>query len=346
MSAIAVNGRFLHKARICGVERYGREVVARLPEYVPLNVRQPAHGALAYHHLWEQAILPSHLDKGTLLFNPCNLAPLCHPANVITLHDAIPLAYPQFYRPAFRLYYRALIPTLARRAVHVITVSEYSRRQITRFTGISEKKITVIPNGVSHRFHPALRSPGSELFARYRIVRPYILYTGSLEPRKNVVALLKAFAFAREHLGLEGYELLVAGSGHPIFAPAGLGASPWLDVRFLGYVDDADLPSLYANAELFVYPSLCEGFGLPPLEAMAAGVVALVSQGSALEEMTIEPELRFAAHDYRGLAEKICYILERPSLRLAYSRKGLERARQFSWQRTAERTAQVLAAYG
>ncbi|AGY58096.1 glycosyltransferase family 4 protein [Gloeobacter kilaueensis] len=339
---IAVNGRFLLRKRITGVERYAHELLARLPEYGPLRVERPRSAQSAYQHLWEQAILPARLARDTVLFNPCNLAPLAHPANVITLHDVVPLVYPQFYRPAFQLYYRTLIPLLARRALHILTVSEFSRRQILAGTGVDEKKVTVVPNGVSERFVPSLRSASSAIRTRYGIGAPYLLYVGSLEPRKNVATLLKAFSYAQRHLGLRGYELLIAGDRHRNFADVDVAPDQTAGIRLLGYVADADLPALYANADLFVYPSLCEGFGLPVLEAMACGVVALAAAGSSLIEVVGDAELCFDALDHRALAEKICFYLARPGLRQDCIARGLQRVEQFRWSRSAMLTARVL----
>ncbi len=295
---------------------------------------------MLYGHFWEQIVLPSRLAAGDILYNPCNLAPLGYANNVLVLHDVIAMSHPQFYSRLFRQYYTTLIPKLVRRSRHVVTVSEFSKQQIIRYTGVDEDKVSAIYNGVSQVFSPTLRAQETTVRDKYDLKLPYVLYAGSLEPRKNVETLLKAFAYAQSTLGLEGYALVVAGNAHPNFAPANLPALP--GVKFLGYVPDPDLPALYANAELFIYPSLCEGFGLPALEAMASGVVTLVSAETAMTEVVQSEDLHFPALDHRTLAEKMYYFLNHPLSCEAYRQIGLVCARQFTWDKTAQNTVKIL----
>ncbi|MBC7880429.1 MAG: glycosyltransferase family 4 protein [Anaerolineae bacterium] len=334
---IAVNGRYLLKTRISGVERYAQEVIKRIGETLPLTLLTPKKRSTAYEHFWEQCLLPLSLKDRPLLFNPCNLAPVLYSRNVVVLHDIIPLVYPEFYSFGFRSYYGFLLPLIAQRAIHIVTVSKFSKQEIIRCLGICEKKISVVYSGVSQRFHPNQVLP-----PKYNFDRPYILYTGSLEPRKDVGTLVRAFDFARKNGHLQDHCLIVAGNPHKNFSQLDFSPESTNDIFFLGYVDDHDLPALYANAELFVYPSLYEGFGLPVLEAMASGTVPLVSDSSSLVEIVRRKDLRFPPGNYKMLAQRICDLIADPLAYQQLRQECLQFSSQFSWSETARNTAKIL----
>jgi glycosyltransferase involved in cell wall biosynthesis len=339
---IAVNARYLLKTRISGVERYAREVVDRLAERIDICLYKPEYSSTAYQLFWEQVLLPAFLREKPVLFNPCNLAPVSYRRNVVVLHDVFPLMFPRFYSAGFRRYYGTLVPLLARQALHILTVSAFSKEQLVRYLNVPAERISVVYNGVSKRFSSLERSGADRLRRRYGLARPYILYTGSLEPRKDVGTLIRAFGWARRHCGLRDHCLVIAGNRHPNFAPAEghFAADP--EVHFLGYVDERDLPALYACAELFVYPSLCEGFGLPVLEAMASGTVALATDGSSLREILPVADLLFAPGDHKLLAEKMCNLIVNSRLREHYRGLCLEWAGRFTWEKTVRDTVRIL----
>jgi len=330
------------KKRISGVERYAHEVVDRIAAPLSASLYKPERSELFYQHFWEQIVLPVKLKGRPLLFNPCNLAPVGYRRNVVVIHDVIPFLYPQFYSSIFSRYYKGVLPLLGRHAVHILTVSEFSRRQIVKYLGVNEKKVSVVYNGVSERFSPGARALEQSVRSRYNLDRPYLLYIGSLEPRKDVKTLLNAFAFAQRELKLTGHALVIVGNGHPNFSAPDYSRDNSRDVKFLGYVDDQDLPALYAAAELFVYPSLCEGFGLPVLEAMACGTPALAASGSSLEEIVRQKDLLFPPGNHKILAEKIVALLADCRLRKSLSQKCLEEALLFSWAETARNTVKIL----
>jgi glycosyltransferase involved in cell wall biosynthesis len=335
---IAVNGRYLLKKRISGVERYAHEVINRIGDVLSLELLKPEKRSTSYEHFWEQCLLPLSLKERPLLFNPCNLAPAFYSRNIVVLHDVIPLVYPKFYSFGFRSYYRLLLPMIARKAVHILTVSKFSKQEIIRFLGIPEKKISVVYSGVNERFHP-----NQPLSPKYRFDRPYILYTGSLEPRKDVGTLVRAFMLAQQNGQLKDHCLVIAGNPHPNFSQLDFSLESTKDIRFLGYVDDEDLPGLYANAKLFVYPALYEGFGLPVLEAMASGTIPLVCDSSSLVEIVRTKDLRFAPGDYKMLAQKICDLIADRSAHQQLRQDCLQFARQFPWSETARNTVKILA---
>lgn len=334
---IAVNGRYLLKTRISGVERYAQEVIKGMADALPLTLLTPEKRSTAYEHFWEQCLLPLSLKDRPLLFNPCNLAPAFYHRNIVVLHDIIPLVYPEFYSFGFRSYYGFLLPLIARKAVHLLTDSEFSKREIIRLLGIPEKKISVVYLGVNERFHPNQALP-----QKYNFDRPYILYTGSLEPRKDVGTLVRAFMHAQQEGKLKDHCLVIAGNPHPNFSQLDFSLESTKDIVFLGYVDDQDLPALYANAELFVYPSLYEGFGLPVLEAMASGTVPLVSESSSLVEIVRRKDLRFPPGNYKMLAQRICDLIADPPAYQQLRQECLQFASQFPWSETARNTAKIL----
>lgn len=299
---ISVNARFLTQ-RTTGVQRYAREITIRLPlvegvrSVTPLAPRmtkhdfpmEPTMGGRLSGHLWEQTELPRMLpDTSDLLWSPCNVGPVAVRSHVVTIHDLFSITRPQWVSRAFRTWYSILLPVLARRASRVITVSEWSKSEIISHLGISDGKVHVIPEGVDARFSP----PSSEELMRIKkkldLPDEYILTLGSLEPRKNLERVVRGWANSS------------VGRGLPLLIAGGLGSkrvfgqqdeASVLDapgVRRLGYVSDEDLPMVIGGATLLVYAALEEGFGLPPIEALACGTEVLTSNTSAMAEYCSE----------------------------------------------------------
>jgi glycosyltransferase involved in cell wall biosynthesis len=256
---IAIDARAAARPELGGVERWARELVARLPALRPegyVVLRPPPAFTHAAGHAWEQVVLPVRAARMRALLCPANLAPLAYPRSVVVVHDAAALRHPGWYSRAYVAWQRLMLPAIARRAWRLITVSEFSRGELTELLGVDPERVTVIPGGVGERFTPAAEPAPS-------LPRPYVLCVASHTARKNLAALVPA---ARA-LASEGIDVVVAGGHRPQFArEQGLEA-----LRLLGHVDDALLPGLYAGAAAFALPSSYEGFGLPVLEAMAAG---------------------------------------------------------------------------
>lgn len=318
---IVVNGRFLGR-RVTGVERYGREVLRCLGGGWRLESTR-LQGWKG--HAWEQFVLPAKLDANSSLWSPANTGPLGVRQQALTIHDLSPLEHPEWFRKGFATWYRLFLPWLARRVRRILVPSEYVKQKVIKHLGARE--VTVIPNGVDHSiFHPT---------ARQRIEMPgrYVLFVGTLEPRKNLNVLLDTW----EGLSADfkGTWLVIAGASGKVFRSVKV-SSDIERVCFPGYVDDEALAGLYANASVFVLPSREEGFGLPALEAMACGAPVIVSDGGALPEVVGEAGVVFSLSEPTGLSDALRNCLSDADLRLRLREQGLERAMKFPWQTTAE----------
>ena len=331
---VAIDARAATRREIGGVERVARQMADRLPAVDPAryDVRRPPEG-LAHRagHVWEQAVLPLAARGAALIYCPANLAPLASRRNVVVIHDVAALRHPGWYRPLYRAYQRRLLPRLARRARALITVSDFSRREVSDTLRIPAERIEVVPVGVDERFapgadpEPARRAHGLE--------RPYVLTVGTRIARKNLAALARTESLLAD----AGIELVHAGSGRAYMRPEGA-----LPGRELGYVDDAELPGLYAGALALAMPSLYEGFGLPCLEAMASGTPVVASDRGALPE-TCGGAALIADPDHEArFAGAVVTAATDEATRADLVAAGLERAARFTWERAARKTDAII----
>jgi glycosyltransferase involved in cell wall biosynthesis len=316
---ILLNARAAARPELGGVERWARELAARLPKVGPYEVIRPPT-ALSHRagHAWEQAALPLKARKAERLLNPANLAPIAFPRNVVVIHDAAALRDPTWYSPAYAALQRRLLPLIAKRARLVVTVSEFSRRELTALLGVDAR---VVPGGVDERFRPDADPEPAR--AALNLSRPYVLTVASQTARKNISSLT---ATARR-LETQGIELVAAGGGRPQFRAE---AEQVVGVRAVGRVPDQHLPGLYAGAAAFVLPSLYEGFGLTCLEAMACAVPVVAARAGALPEICGDAARYADPRDEAGLADAVEAALGDASARAA----GPQRASQFTWDRT------------
>jgi glycosyltransferase involved in cell wall biosynthesis len=297
-------------------------------------LRPPRRLAYRAGHAWEQAALPLLARGAELIFSPANLAPLAAGRrNVVLIHDVAALRRPEAYGRFYAGYQRHLLPVLARRACRLVTVSEFSRGEICALLGVPRDRIEVVPNGVDPRFSPeADQAPAAQ---RFGLDRPYVLAVGTSSARKNLGALREA----ARRLAEVGIDLVAAGSQRGYLR----GAPPPVGVRRLGYVDDDLLPGLYAGARALAMPSLHEGFGLPCLEAMAAGVPVVAARRGALPETCGDAAL-LVEPDPGLLAATLVSAVTDEAVREKLRKAGLERARRFSWDAAAARADSVLEA--
>jgi len=326
---IVVNGRFLTR-RVTGVERYGREILRCIGTRCRVErPRRNWNGAAG--HAWEQFVLPARIQPQSVLWSPANTGPLAVRSQILTIHDLSPLEHPEWFRRSFAWWYRLFWPMLVRRVKKILVPSETVKRKVVARFGM--ENVIVAPEGVDTSiFHPQARGNTQELPERY------ILFLGSLTPRKNLAGLLRAWeSICRE---FPNTWLVVAGAAGTVFCVEIL---PRVErVHYLGYVPEADLPALYAGAAAFVLPSFDEGFGLPALEAMACGAPVIVSDGGALPEVAGDAALLFPLAEPDSLAQVLRACLRDEGLRASLREKGLARVKHFSWQRTANLIWDVL----
>jgi glycosyltransferase involved in cell wall biosynthesis len=240
---------------------------------------------------------------------------------------------------------RAVQPHAIQRAEAIIAISDFTRREIVEVLGLPAERVDVIPLGVSGRFFaPPSAEELADLRRRLGLEREFILHVGVLSPRKNLVRLMHAYRRLRAD-GLIAHQLILAGSrgwrDEEIVREAGAIDPSGQDIRLIGQVADGDLPALYHLAELFVFPSLYEGFGIPPLEAMARGTPVVSSNAAALPEVVGDAAELVDPLDEVGLAEAIKRVLTNASRREELTIRGRERAARFSWEQTARRTLAV-----
>jgi glycosyltransferase involved in cell wall biosynthesis len=333
---VTINGRFLSH-RVTGIERYAREVMARGSQLATVAApRNPVRGLRG--HLWEQTILPARIGHD-LLWSPRNTGPLAVAKQVVTIHDCAFRDQPEGFSRKFAAWYHWLVPKLARRVRRIITDSKFSRDRLIEYCRIPRDKIVAIPLGVDQRFRPLTAEVIAQTRAHLGLPPRYVLHVGCQVPRKNSRRLLEAWKMvSREHPELC---LVLVGAADPVFRDTGLGRLP-PSVVLTGYVADAYLPAVYGGAELFVFPSLYEGFGLPVLEAMACGTPVLTSNATSLPEVAGNAALLVDPRSVESLAEGLHRLLSDSALRDTLARRGLERAGSFTWDRTAEATWQVL----
>ena len=361
---IAIDAR---KLRDYGIGTYIRNLLRHLAridtktEYVVLcqeadrafaaelgeNFRAVPERSRAYS-VREQVAIPLDLRReGADLFHAPHyvLPPLTPCRSVVTIHDCIHLRFPQ-YLPS-RLgyaYARSSLWVATHRSARVLTVSEASKRDILRYFRVPESKVQVIYNAIDERFH---EEPAADevmrVRERYQLNDPFILYAGNIKPHKNLERLIEAFHIIRRG-ELEHVKLLIIGDEISKYATLRRSVHRYKlhkHVRFFGFVPDATLAILYRLARVFVFPSLYEGFGLPPLEAMASGTPVITSNVSSLPEVAGDAAMLIDPYEPDAIAGAMRRVLLDDRLRDDMRERGLARVREFSWDRSVRRVRDI-----
>lgn len=295
---------------------------------------------------WEQTGLPvdATLRGVDLLHGTVNVVPLAfRRPTVVTVHDLSFLRMPDQFPPMKAWYLKAAVSISVQRASHIVAVSEHTRRDVIELLGIAEDRVTVVYSGASPDFHP-LPAAASEAFRQSRFHgRPFVLHVGTLQPRKNVDVLIRAFAAARRSAGIPHVLALVGARGWMYQDLFELVKREGIvnHVEFVGFVAADHLPLWYNSADLFAYPSAYEGFGLPVLEAMACGVPVVTSASSSLQELAGDAAITVSPGSQEALELALKRVLGDQSLRAQMQRRGLARAAEYTWTRTAVDTVAV-----
>lgn len=293
--------------------------------------------------LWEQLIQPRVLQdiKADLVHGPVFVGPLVSPCPVVvTVHDLSFIRFPQLFRPVNRLYLTVMTRLSARRARRLIAVSEHAASESSELLGVPRERITVVHHGVNGAFRPLPAPDVTNFRERQGLPERFVLFVGTLEPRKNLGRLIEAFARLDD---LTCKLVLAGGRGwlyDDLFARV-----EELELRdkvvFPGYVPNEDLPLWYNAATAVAYPSLYEGFGMPVTEAQACGTPVLTSNTSSLPEAAGDAGLLVDPHDVEDIASGLRQLLTDPDLREEMRKQGLKRVESLSWSRTAGQTIEV-----
>jgi glycosyltransferase involved in cell wall biosynthesis len=300
------------------------------------------------YSLGEQVHIPLTLvrERAHLLHEPHYvLPPATRCRTVVTIHDCIHLMFPQYLPGTLAHWYaKGSMWSAVRKSDRILTVSEASKRDILRFFDVAADKVEVIYNAIDERF---LTAPTEEAMdrvrQRYQLDHPFLLYVGNIKPHKNLERLIEAFARARGS-DLGELRLMIVGdelSKYPALRQAVHRNRVDTYVRFLGFQPYETLAAFYRLARAFVFPSLYEGFGLPPLEAMACGTPVVTSNVSSLPEVAGGAALLVDPYDPASIADAIRRVVTDESLRARMIERGLSRARDFSWQQSVARTHRI-----
>lgn len=337
---IGVDLQILSREEKTGMGRYVQELLPQLQKYKEFEwITLKPKPIKGYRTIWTHTILPLHtlIKRIDLLFCPANLIPIYVPRStkiLVTVHDIRPKIFPEVYSKKVRRYYEFEYSFLFKRADGIITVSEYSKSEIEKFFPESKGKVYVVYNGLDHSKFKNLNLPRKK----------QILFIGSIAKHKNIGSVIKAFSQIYKEIP---HKLIIVGTrdkGLPYEEEIKEIAKnlPEDRIKFTGSISDEDIVKLYNESELFIFPSLHEGFGLPPLEAMACGCPVLASNTSSIPEICGNAAIYFNPLDTQEIATKLTKLLQDQALLEELRQKGLERAKIFSWEKTVEETIKVI----
>ena len=358
LKKIYINGRFLTQP-ITGVQRCALELIKALDKYitehsaemsqfdftclVPPNFQSTSFQkwknistqkvGKSSGNLWEQIELPFYSQSGLLLCL-CNIGPILSFNQVVIMHDASVFAVPEAYSFMFKLKYRFIMRILGITARLVITDSQFSKSELIKYLKIKQEKITVNTLGSEH----ILESNADNLvFEKNNLPKkPFILTVGSSSPHKNIGRLISSFAKIDTDIDL----IIVGGKYSKVFQK--VEEKEEKNIIRLGYVTDAELRALYEKAIFLVIPSYYEGFGFPPLEAMACGCPVISSNRASLPEVGGDAVLYFDPENVQEMSEKISLLISDPSLRESQIKSGYEQVKLFNWKKTAEQFVEII----
>lgn len=346
-----VNGRFLTQ-KATGVHRYAFEICNELhkmgvdfyvavpkeinPDY-KFSFKTVECGSLKTH-LWEQINLPHYLKKNgsPLLISFSGCGPLNYANQIITIHDVSHERHPEWFSSNYYRYYHFMIPRIAKKALAVLTVSEFSKKEIVDALGVDADKIYVVHSNVPFHNKPS----AEEILNRKKdeTAEKYILTVSSMDPRKNFVRLVEAF----DNMEDKSIKLYIIGMQFKAFNTPDLQKLIGENVVLPGYIADDQLQSMYQNALFSIYPSLYEGFGLPPLESMTYGCPAIAADIPALREISEDAVLYADPTSVADMTAKMNLLAHDESLRNNLRIRGLEQIKKYSWEKSAQQVLKLV----
>jgi len=350
-----VNGRYLTQ-KATGVHRYAFELCKKLHEMgVDFHVAIPRRinpdykfdfktvecGQLSTH-LWEQISLPGYLKSigSPLLISFSGSGPLNYTNQIMTIHDVSHERHPEWFSKNYNRFYGFMMPRIARKAHAVFTVSHFSKQEIIETLGVDPEKIFVVPNGIPlHKNRPS--DEEILMYKKPENEEKYIVSVSSLDPRKNFIRLVEAFELLED----KSVKLYIIGMQFKAFNTPDLQRLIGENVVLTGYVDDDKLKEMYQNALFSVYPSLYEGFGLPPLESMSYGCPVIASDIPAIKEICGDAVLYSFPYNRDDIKDKMDLLTGNPELRRELVVKGLDRIKLYSWEKSAKILLEVAGKY-
>ncbi len=329
------DARVLIHNNYTGVENYTKFILKNIGDKLNFNRAEPNSKNKYFAHLWMHTVLP--FTKGNVLFCPANTAPIFLSKKkklVITIHDIAFLTYPKTFSKLFQIYYSFLISLNVQRANEIITISQASKKEILLFFPEVEKKINIIPLGIDKKYKliPSLKK------------KKQILYVGSINERKNLIGTIKAFEKLPEELA---YSLVIVGNFFDIFSLSQKmketlqRAEKNTKIIFKQGLDDKALIEEYNISTILLFPSFYEGFGLPPLEAMACGTAVITSNTSSMPEVCANAAIYCDPFDIEDIKDKIQMLLSDATLQKEMIKRGLEHVKSFTWEKSLEKHLEV-----
>ena len=354
---VYLNGRFLTQP-ITGVQRTAAEMVKALDELIvsgeiderqwsfvliysgtllntlPLKCISLKRRGVLKGNLWEQLELPFY-TWGKLLVSMCTISCLLKRKQIVFVHDAAIVVNRESFSFTFRTWYNFALKALGQIALHIVTVSHFSKKELVKYLGFKNQNISVIYNAGEHIL--SFPEPESDFKERIRHLMPYCLAVSSQSPNKNFKGLSKAV----KSIDFKNYQMLIAGGVSSTLKQD----TPNEAVTYLGYVSDAELKFLYENASLFIFPSFYEGFGIPPLEAMVSGCPVLSSNTAAMPEVLGDGCAYCNPADFRSIADGISKLIYQPEYLKILKEKGYVIAKKYHWRKSATQFFSLIKRY-
>jgi len=342
---IVINARFLTQ-KITGVQRYAIEISKHLKSIDPtihfVSPKGIIHEELSKElqveefgvfkgHLWEQIDLPKYLRREgkPLLVNLLTTSPLFYRNKTLMIHDIAFVRHPEWFSKRFSIYYKFMLNFTINKNKKIFTISEFSRKEIREVFNVPDKKIEVIYCGLTKKFRQKVKNESNKY-------GDYILAVSSLDPRKNFRGIVDAFNTLFE----SNLQLVIVGGKHKSFTSVKIEGLE--NIVFVGRVSDDELTVLYQNAKAFIYPSLYEGFGMPPLEAMACGTPVIASNVASLPEVCDDAAFYVDPYDKTEIANAMKRMIGNKELREDLIKKGYENIKRFSWEKSGEQLYKII----